>query len=47
MECYQKGIENKNSKAAQALKLVEQVFAEDKRLEGIPENEVYERRIIA
>lgn len=32
VECLPKGIEDKNSKAAQALELVEQIFAEDKRL---------------
>ncbi len=45
MECLPKGIEDKNSKAAQALELVEQIFAEDKRLEGLPEDEVYEQRL--
>ena len=71
VECLPKGIEDKNSKAAQAFadflrrgncvifvlqtvvcdflakttknnELVEQIFAEDKRLEGLPEDEVYE-----
>ena len=45
MECLPKGIEDKNSKAAQALELVEQIFAEDKRLEGLPKDEVYEQRL--
>ena len=45
VECLPKGIEDKNSKAAQALELVEQIFAEDKRLEGLPEDEVYEQRL--
>ncbi len=45
VECLPKGIENKNSKAAQALELVEQIFAEDKRLEGLPEDEVYVQRL--
>ena len=44
-ECLPKGIEDKNSKAAQALELVEQIFAEDKRLEAMPEDEVYEQRL--
>ena len=45
VECQPKGIEDKNSKTAQALELVEQIFAEDKRLEGMPEDEVYEQRL--
>ena len=45
VDCLPKGIEDKNSKAAQALELVEQIFAEDKRLEGLPEDEVYEQRL--
>ena len=45
MECLPKGVEDKNSKAAQALELVEQIFAEDKRLEAMPEDEVYEQRL--
>ena len=45
VECLPKGIDDKNSKAAQALELVEKIFAEDKRLEGLPENEVYEQRL--
>lgn len=45
MECLSKGIEDKNSKAAQALELVEQIFADDKRLEGLPKDEVYEQRL--
>lgn len=45
VECLPKGIEDKNSKAAQALELVKQIFAEDKRLEGLPEDEVYEQRL--
>ena len=45
VECLPKGIEDKNSKAAQALELVEQIFSEDKRLEGLPEDEVYEQRL--
>ena len=45
MECLPKGIEDKNSKAAQALELVEQIFAEEKRLEGLPKDEVYEQRL--
>ncbi len=44
-ECLPKGIENKNSKAAQALELVERIFAEDKRLEALPENEIHEKRL--
>ena len=46
IECLPKGIEDKNSKAAQALELVEQIFAEDKRLVGLPSNEIYEQRLI-
>ena len=45
VECLPKGIDNKNSKAVQALELVEQIFTEDKRLEGLPKNEVYEQRL--
>ena len=45
IECLPKGIDNKNSKAAQALELVEQIFAEDKRLEGLPINEIYDKRL--
>ena len=45
IECLPKGIDDKNSKAAQALELVEQIFAEDKRLEGLPINEIYDKRL--
>lgn len=45
VECLPKGIEDKNSKAAQALELVEQIFAEEKRLEGMPEDKVHEQRL--
>ena len=45
VECLPKGIEDKNSKAAQALALVEQIFTEDKRLESMPEDEVYAQRL--
>lgn len=45
VECLPKGIEDKNSKAAQALELVEQIFAEEKRLEGLPKDEVHEQRL--
>ena len=45
VECLPKGIEDKNSKAAQVLELVEQIFAEDKRLEGLPKDKVYEQRL--
>ena len=44
-ECLPKGIEDKKSKAAQALELVEQIFVEDKRLEAMSEDEVYEQRL--
>ena len=44
VECLPKGIEDKNSKAAQALEMVEQIFAEEKRLEGLPENNVFGER---
>ena len=41
------GIEgsDKNSKADQALELVERIFAEDKCLECLPENEVKQKRL--
>ena len=45
VECLPKGIDDKNSKAAQALELVEQIFAEDKCLEGLSKNEIYEKRL--
>ena len=45
VEYLPKGIEDKNSKAAQVLELVEQIFAEDKRLEGLPKDKVYEQRL--
>lgn len=45
VECLPKGIEDKNSKAAQVLELVEQIFAEDKRLEGLPKDKVYEQHL--
>ena len=45
VECLPKGIEDKNSKAAQVLELVEQIFAADKRLEGLPKDKVYEQRL--
>ena len=45
IECLPKGIDDKNSKAAQALELVEQIFAENKYLEGLPQNEIYEQRL--
>ena len=45
VECLPKGIDNINSKAAQALEQVEQIFAEDKRLEGLPINEICEKRL--
>lgn len=38
-DCLPKGIDDKNSKAAQALELIERIFAADKGFEGIPENE--------
>lgn len=43
-DCLPKGIDEKNSKAAQALGLIEQIFATDKGLEGMPENEIKEKR---
>jgi len=43
-ECLPKGIDDKNSKSAQALELIEQIFATDKGFEGIPENELQEKR---
>ena len=45
VECLPKGIDNINSKAAQALEQVEQIFAEDKCLEGLPINEICEKRL--
>ena len=38
-DCLPKGIDDKNSKAAQALELIERIFAADKGLEGMPEND--------
>ena len=38
-DCLPKGIDDKNSKAAQALALIERIFAADKGFEGLPENE--------
>ncbi len=37
-DCLPKGIDDKNSKAAQALALIERIFAADKGFEGVPEN---------
>ena len=37
--CLPKGIDDKNSKAVQALELIEQIFAADKGFEAMPENE--------
>ncbi len=45
VECLPKGIESKNSKAAPVLELMERIFTENKRLESMPENEVYEQRL--
>ena len=39
VECLPKGIDDKNSKATQALELIERIFATDKGFEGLPENE--------
>ena len=38
-ECLPKGIDDKNSKAVQALELIERIFAADKGFETVPENE--------
>lgn len=38
VECLPKGIDDKNSKAVQALELIEQIFAADKGFEAMPEN---------
>lgn len=44
VECLPKGIDNKNSKAAQALELIEQIFAADEGFEGIAIDKIYEKR---
>lgn len=44
VECLPKGVDNKNSKAAQALELIERLFAADKGLEGVPEEELQTKR---
>lgn len=43
IECLPKGIDDKNSKTAQALELVEQIFAEDKRLGALSIDEIYDK----
>lgn len=43
-DCLPKGIDDKNSKATQALELIERIFAADKGFEGVPENEIHEKR---
>ncbi len=40
VDCLPKGIEDKNSKAAQALELIERLFSIEKGLEGIPTEEI-------
>ena len=44
-DCIPKGINDKNSKSAQALSLVEKIFAIEKGLESIPADKIYETRI--
>ena len=44
VECLPKGIDNKNSKSAQALELIERIFAADKGFEAMPTDEIYAKR---
>lgn len=44
IDCLPKGIDDKNSKAAQALDLIERLFSMEKAFKGMPENEIYEQR---
>ncbi len=44
MECLPKGIDDKNSKSAQALELIERIFAADRGFEVIPTDEIYAKR---
>lgn len=43
-DCLPKGVDDKNSKAAQALALIERMFAADKGFESVPENELQEKK---
>ena len=44
VECLPKGIDDKNSKSAQALELIEQIFAADRGFEAMPTDEIYAKR---
>ena len=44
VECLPKGIDSNKSKSAQALGLVERIFAADKGFEGMPADEIHAKR---
>ena len=44
MECLPKGIDDKNSKSAQALELIERIFAADEGFEAMPTDTIYAKR---
>ena len=44
VDCLPKGIEDKNSKAAQALEIIERLFAIEKSLEGMPKETISAER---
>ena len=44
VECLPKGIDDKNSKSAQALELIERIFDADRGFEAMPTDEIYAKR---